>query len=44
MLGADDGKTLFMLTAQSSQAGEAAASRTGKIEFSKVTSPGAGYP
>jgi sugar lactone lactonase YvrE len=44
MLGADDGKTLFMLTAQSSQAGEAAASRTGKIELSKVTSTGAGYP
>ena len=44
MLGAEDGKTLFMLTAQSSHAGVAGASRSGKIEVTKVASPGAGYP
>ncbi len=44
MLGAGDGKTLFMLTAQSSHAGIAGASRTGKIEMSEVTSPRADYP
>jgi sugar lactone lactonase YvrE len=44
MLGADDGNTLFMLTAQSSHAGVAGASRSGKIEVTKVASPGAGYP
>jgi sugar lactone lactonase YvrE len=36
MLGADDGKTLFMLTAQSSHAAIAGASRAGKIEMAKV--------
>ena len=44
MLGAEDGKTLFMLTAQSSDAGVAGASRSGKIEVTKVASPGGGYP
>jgi sugar lactone lactonase YvrE len=44
MLGAEDGKTLFMLTAQSSHAGIAGASRAGKIEVTKVAVLGAGYP
>jgi sugar lactone lactonase YvrE len=44
MLGGDDGKTLFMMTAQSSQATIVSASRGGKIEMLKVASPGAGRP
>ena len=44
MLGGDDGKTLFMLTAKSSQAKIVGATRTGKIEVTKVASPGAGCP
>lgn len=44
MLGGDDGKTLFMMTAQASSAGIAGATRTGKIEITKVISPGAGCP
>jgi sugar lactone lactonase YvrE len=44
MLGGDDGKTLFMLTAQSSQPEIAGASRTGKIEVVKVAMAGAGCP
>ena len=36
MLGGDDGKTLFMLTAQSSQARIVSVNRTGKIEINKV--------
>ena len=44
MLGGDDGKTLFMLTAQSSHAKIASATRTGKIEVIQVLSPGAGCP
>jgi sugar lactone lactonase YvrE len=36
MLGGDDGKTLFMLTAQSSHAAIAGVSRAGKIEIAKV--------
>nr|WP_297349550.1 SMP-30/gluconolactonase/LRE family protein [uncultured Glaciecola sp.] len=36
MLGPEDGKTLFMLTAQSSHAAIAGASRAGKIEMAKV--------
>lgn len=44
MLGGDDGKTLFMLTAESSEASIVSASRGGKIEMLKVASPGAGRP
>jgi sugar lactone lactonase YvrE len=44
MLGGDDGKTLFMLTAQSSQAKIVSVNRTGKIEAAAVASPGAGCP
>ena len=44
MLGGDDGKTLFMMTAKSSEASIVSASRGGKIEMLKVASPGAGRP
>jgi sugar lactone lactonase YvrE len=44
MLGGDDGKTLFMMTAESSEASIVSASRGGKIEMLKVASPGAGRP
>ena len=44
MLGGDDGKTLFMLTAQSSQARIVSVNRTGKIEMAKVASTRAGCP
>jgi sugar lactone lactonase YvrE len=44
MLGGDDGKTLFMLTAQSSQAKIVSITRAGKIEVANVASPGAGRP
>lgn len=44
MLGAKDGKTLFMLTAKSSHAKIAGARRDGKIEVANVSSPRVGYP
>jgi sugar lactone lactonase YvrE len=44
MLGGDDGKTLFMLTASSSDAHAAAASPSGKILIATVESPHAGRP
>ncbi len=44
MLGGDDGKTLFMMTAESSDASIVSASRGGKIEMLKVASPRAGRP
>ena len=44
MLGGDDGKTLFMLTAKSSQARIVSVKRTGKIEMIQVASPGADRP
>jgi sugar lactone lactonase YvrE len=44
MLGGDDGKTLFMMTAESSEASIVSASRGGKIEMLKVATPGAGRP
>jgi sugar lactone lactonase YvrE len=44
MLGGDDGKILFMLTAQSSQAKIVSVTRAGKIEVANVASPGAGRP
>jgi sugar lactone lactonase YvrE len=44
MLGGDDGKTLFMLTASSSDHGAAAAAQTGKILVAEVGSPRAGRP
>jgi sugar lactone lactonase YvrE len=44
MLGGDDGRTLFMLTASSSDHGAAAAAQTGKILVAEVSSPRAGRP
>lgn len=44
MLGGEDGKTLFALTAASSDAEQASASPSGKIESCKVDAAGAGWP
>ncbi len=44
MLGGDDGRTLFMLTASSSDAHQAAASPSGAILIATVESPHAGRP
>lgn len=44
MLGGDDGKTLFALTAASSEETVAGGSRTGKIETYRASSPRAGRP
>lgn len=44
MLGGDDGRTLFMLTAASADHKAAAASQTGQIVAAQVDSPGAGRP
>ncbi|TAJ74354.1 MAG: gluconolactonase [Phenylobacterium sp.] len=44
MLGGDDGKTLFMLTAASSDHEAAAKAQTGKIVVADVDSPRAGRP
>jgi sugar lactone lactonase YvrE len=44
MLGGDDGKTLFMLTAQTSIAHEAAQAPSGKLLIATVDAPRAGLP
>lgn len=44
MLGGDDGATLFMLTAMSSVAHDAAAAPTGKLLIATVDAPHAGLP
>ena len=44
MLGGADGRTLFMLTAKTSAAHEAAAAPTGKIVIATVDSARAGRP
>jgi sugar lactone lactonase YvrE len=44
MLGGDDGRTLFMLTAQTSISHEAAAAPKGKLLIAKVDAPHAGLP
>jgi sugar lactone lactonase YvrE len=44
MLGGDDGRTLFMLTAKSSIAHDAAAAPSGKLLTAKVEHPRAGWP
>jgi len=44
MLGGDDGKTLFMLTAGGSGERSAASARTGKLLIASVDSPHAGRP
>lgn len=44
MLGGADGRDLFMVTAQSSDREAAGAERTGRIETTRVDSPGVGWP
>lgn len=44
MLGGADGRTLFMLTAKTSEAHEAASAKTGKVLVATVDSPRAGRP
>ncbi len=44
MLGGADGRTLFMLTAKTSLAHEAAAETSGKVLIATVDSPRAGFP
>ncbi len=44
MLGGEDGHTLFMLTAKSSVAHDAAAAPTGKLLIATVEAPHAGWP
>lgn len=44
MLGGEDGKTLFVLTAEESDPAKLAGRRTGKIEIVKVDVPRAGRP
>jgi sugar lactone lactonase YvrE len=44
MLGGEDGRTLFMLTAKSSIAHEAAETPTGKLLIATVDVPHAGWP
>jgi len=44
MLGGEDGRTLFMLTAATSLAHEAAAAPTGKLRIARVDAPRAGLP
>ena len=44
MLGGDDGKTLFMLTAPTSMPKEASAAPKGRIEVATVNAMHAGLP
>ncbi len=44
MLGGDDRRTLFMLTAPSSVAAVASAARQGRLLVTQVETPGAGWP
>ena len=44
MLGGGDGRTLFAITAESSDGGAAAAEKTGKVETISVDKAGAGWP
>jgi sugar lactone lactonase YvrE len=44
MLGGEDGRTLFMLTAETSLAHEAAAAPRGKVQIATVDAPRAGRP
>ena len=44
MLGGENGRDLFLVTAQSSSKHEASVARTGKIEVARVEVPGAGWP
>jgi sugar lactone lactonase YvrE len=44
MLGGEDGKDLYLVTAETSHHATASAKRTGKIETVRVDAPGAGWP
>jgi sugar lactone lactonase YvrE len=44
MLGGEDGRTLFAVTASTSDHVQAQEARTGKIEIARVESPAAGWP
>jgi sugar lactone lactonase YvrE len=44
MLGGEHGRTLFMLTAGTSESGEAAQLRRGRVEILEVSAARAGYP
>jgi sugar lactone lactonase YvrE len=44
MLGGDDGRDLYLVTAQDSHHAAASARRTGRIESARVDAPGAGWP
>jgi sugar lactone lactonase YvrE len=44
MLGGADRRTLFVLTAESSNPAETLASKSGRIEIVEVDIPGAGIP
>jgi len=44
MLGGDDGRDLFLVTAQSSDKQKASAGRSGRIERARVAVAGAGWP
>ena len=44
MLGGDDRRTLFIVTAQSSDPEACRAQRSGRIEYTRVAAPGAGWP
>jgi sugar lactone lactonase YvrE len=44
MLGGDDGRDLFMVTANFSDKARASIERTGRIESIRVDTPGAGWP
>jgi len=44
MLGGDDGRTLYMLTAENSHHAVASANRTGRLEATRVMVPHAGRP
>jgi len=44
MLGGEDGRTLFMMTAPTSDFAAASSKPAGRIEIAGVAAPGAGYP
>ena len=44
MLGGDDGKTMFLLTAPSVDAEECQKQRAARVELVEVSVPGAGLP
>lgn len=44
MLGGEDGRDLYLVTAKNSDKAHASAQRTGRIERARVSVPGAGWP